>query len=311
MVGDGTSVAVVLGYAIASEALKVVESGVNPMALRAGLLRGKDLLVKEIEKLAKPVKSKNEKVQVATISSEDKEMGALIGDILHKTGVDGVIAVEENTGSETFVEHQEGMQIDVGYKLPIFVTNPPKLTATVSRGRVLVTDYKIDSLYDLVPMLENVVDLNKERSIIVFAEDVEGTALGVLAKNKFEGKLNVLVVKAPGYQQREVLQDIATIVGATFISQEAKMDLKDVTIDHMGYAETITSDRDTTKIIGGAGKKKAVNDRVAAIKKQMADEDNEFEREKLKERLAKLTGGVYVVHVGGHTEDEARERKEV
>lgn len=308
-VGDGTTVAVVLGYAIASEALKIVESGVNPMALRGSLEKGKDLLVKRIAELSKPVKTKEEKIQVATISSEDEELGKMIGETYEKAGVEAVITAEQVTGPDTFIEHQEGMQIDSGYKTEYFITNPKSMTATVTKPRVLVTDYKLDNVYEMIPLLNNSVE-NKEMSLVVIAEDIEGNVLATLIKNKMEGRMQLLAVKAPSFQTENVLQDIATVVGAKFISSKAKMDLKEVTVDDLGFAERITSTKDATVIIGGGGKPQAVKERIKSLKEQLKDEDNGFQKEKLKERLARLTGGVYVVKVGGNTEVEAEERKE-
>jgi chaperonin GroEL len=308
--GDGTTLAIILGYAIASEAEKMVNAGVNPMALRAGLEKGCDLLVKEIKKLSTPVTSKEQKVQIATIASQNKELGELIGDTLHRAGVEGVITIEEAIGSETFVEHKEGVQIDSGFKTDYFITNPHSMTATVSKAKILVTDYKLNDIHELVPLFKNVIETNGVHNIVIISEDIEGTVLATLAQNKIQGKLNTLAIKAPTFQQEQVLRDIATIVGAKFISQEMTIDLKELTIDDLGYADQVTSSRTATVIVGGGGKDTAVKERIDSIKSQLEEEENEFNKQKLRERLAKLTGGVYVVYVGGQTEVEMVDRKE-
>ena len=309
-VGDGTTVAVVLGYSIISEALKIVESGINPMSLRSGLEKGRDLLIKEIQTISKPIKDKKQLIQIATISAEDEHLGKIIGETLKESGSDGVVTVEEAIGPDTFVEHQEGMQVDSGYITEYFVTNPKNMTASVSKGRVLVTDYKLDNIYDLVPLLTNTIEKNGEKNLVIFAESVEGSVIATLVQNKMKGQINSLAIKAPTFNRKDILKDISTIVGAKFISKEGKFDLKKLTIDDLGYADNITSTKEATVIIGGGGKEKNVQDRVESIKEQMKNEDQEFNREKLRERMAKLTGGVYVVNVGGHTEVETREKKE-
>lgn len=310
VVGDGTTVAVVLGYAIASEAEKIVESGINPMALRSGLEKGRDILVEEIKKLSKPIKAKQQKIEVATISSEDEELGKLIGETYHRAGVDGVVMSEQITGPDTYVDHQEGVQIDAGYRTEWFITNPAARTASVSDPKILVTDYKLDDVFKLLPLLKNVIEVNTIRNIVVIAGEIEGSVLATLVKNKAEGRWNALAVKAPSFHQKEILQDISIVTGAKFVSKDAGVSLKELTIDDLGDAERITSTKDATVIIGGGGKKKAVKERVASIRKMIKEEDNEFNVEKLKERLAKLTGGVHVVKVGGQTEIEAEERNE-
>lgn len=310
VVGDGTTVAVVLAYAIASEAEKIVESGVNPMALRSGLEKGRNILVEEIKKLSKPITTKQRKIEVATISSEDEELGRLIGETYHRAGVDGVVMSEQITGPNTYVDHQEGVQIDAGYRTEWFITNPNARTASVSDPKVLVTDYKLDDIYKLVPLLKNVVKTNKERNIVVIAGEIEGSVLATLVQNKMKGQWNALAVKAPSFQQKEILQDIAIVTGAKFVSKDTGMTLEKLTIDDLGSAERITSTKDVTIIMGGGGKKKAIKDRVASIRKLIKEEEKEFDVEKLRERLAKLTGGVHVVKVGGQTEIEAEERNE-
>src|SRR3990167_6502230 len=289
-VGDGTTVAVVLGYSIISEALKIVESGINPMSLRSGLEKGRDLLIKEIQTISKPIKDKKQLIQIATISAEDEHLGKIIGETLKESGSDVVVTVEEAIGPDTFVVHQEGMQVDSGYITENFVTNPKNMTASVSKGRVLVTDYKLDNIYDLVPLLTNTIEKNGEKNLVIFAESVEGSVIATLVQNKMKGQINSLAIKAPTFNRKDILKDISTIVGAKFISKEGKFDLKKLTIDDLGYADNITSTKEATVIIGGGGKEKNVQDRVESIKEQMKNEDQEFNREKLRERMAKLTG---------------------
>lgn len=307
-VGDGTTLTILLAYSIMEEALKITNSGINPMSLKSGLEKGRDLLIKRIKELSKPITTKEQKIQVATISSEDGEMGKMIGETYEKAGVDAVITAEDTVG-ETFIDHQEGLQIDSGFKHELFVTNPKNMTATLNKARILVTDYKMNDIFELVPLLDLMVG-QQERSLIVIAEDIEGNVLATLIKNKLEGKMNFLAIKAPSYQKEKVLQDIATVVGAKFITSSAKFDMKKLTLDDLGYAERITSTKDATVIVGGGGKKNAVKERIESIREQLKDEENDFQKEKLRERLSKLTGGVYVIKVGGRVESEAEERRE-
>lgn len=309
IVGDGTTVAIVLGYSIAKEALKLVNSGINPMSLRSSLEKGRDILIKRIEKLAKPISTREEKIQIATVSSEDELLGNLIGDTYHKAGVDAIVTAEQITGSHTFIDHQEGMQIDSGWKNEWFITNPNSRTATVTKAKVLVTDYKLDNIHDLVPLINDLVQKG-ERNLVVIADDIDGNVLATLIGNKVKGNLNCIAIKAPSYHMESVLRDIAANVGAKFISSKAKMDLKKIKTEDLGYANRVTSTKDATVIVEGGGNPKDIKDTISSIKNQIKDEKNEFNKEKLKERLAKLTGGVYVVKVGGITEKEAEEKYE-
>jgi len=308
-VGDGTTLVIVLAYAIASESLKIVESGINPMSLRAGLEKGRDLLVKRIKELSIPIKTKEQKIQVATISSEDEQMGELIGETYEKAGVDAVITAEEITGPDTFIDHQEGLQIDSGYKTEYFVTNPDNMTASVSNANILVTDYKLDDAFEIQPLFIKMNEA-KERNLVVIAEDIEGMVLVSLINNKVTGKANMLAIKAPGFNTKNMLQDIATVVGAKFISSDAKMKIKEVELKDLGHADKVVSTKEATTIRGGKGDSAKIKERINSIKNQLNEEEKEFDKEKLRERLAKLTGGVYVLRVGGHTEVEAEERKE-
>jgi chaperonin GroEL len=310
-VGDGTTVAVILGYAIAKETLKIIESGINPMGLKNALVRGVDKIVDKLKKLSTPIKNVEEKIQIATISSEDKELGKMIGETYHKAGVDAVITAEQITGSDTFIDHQEGMQINSGYKSEWFITNPKSMTATVTKAKILVTDYKLDNIHDLLPLINNMIE-KSERNLVVIAEDIEGSMLASLITNKMKGSLNCLVLKAPSYDRDNVLQDIAVTIGANFISKESTTPekFKELKIEDLGYADRVTSTKDATVIVEGGGNKKEITERIKSIKNQIKEEDNEFKKEKLKERLAKLTGGVYVIKVGGATEIEAEEKYE-
>ena len=310
VVGDGTTVAVILGYAIASEAESIVESGTNPMSLRLGLERGRDILVEEINKLSKSITTKKQKIEVATISSEDEELGMLIGETYHKAGVDSVVMSEQITGPDTYVDHQEGVQINAGWRTEWFITNPDAKTASVSDAKVLITDFKLDDVHKLLPLLKNLLEVNKERNFVIIAGEIEGSVLATLVQNKITGKWNTFAVKAPSFQQKEVLQDIATVTGAKFVSKDTGMDLDKLTIDDLGDAERITATKDATIILGGGGKKKDIKERISSIRSSIRDESSEFDIEKLKERLAKLTGGVHVVKVGGQTEMEAEEKNE-
>lgn len=310
IVTHNTTVSTILSYSILDESLKMVESGIDPTIIKPGLERGRDLLVDEIKRISKKIKTKQEHVDIATISSKDKHMGKIIGEKLSEIGTDGVITVEENKGFETFIDHQEGMQINMGYIHPYFVTNNRSQTATVNGANILVTDHKLNNIYELAPMMENVVNQNRKNNLLIICGDCTGDVLGTFVTNKLEGKLNVNVVKAPSYNSDNILQDIAVLVGANFISEKARMDLKNVTIDDLGYAKTVTSTKDATVIVGGAGQKENVDARIESIKGEMKDADGEFALEKLKERLAKLTSGVFVMYVGGSTEVETREKKE-
>jgi len=308
-VGDGTTLTILLAYSIMEEALKVTNAGINPMSLRSGLEKGRDLLVERIKELSTPVKTKEQKIQVATISSEDEQMGKLIGETYEKAGVDAVITAEEITGPDTFIDHQEGLQIDSGYKTEYFVTNPDNMTASVSNANILVTDYKLDDAFEIQPLFIKMNEA-KEKNLVVIAEDIEGMVLVSLINNKVTGKANMLAIKAPGFNTKNILQDIATVVGAKFISSDAKMKLKEIELKDLGHADKVVSTKEATTIRGGKGDPKKIKERINSIKNQLKEEEKEFDREKLRERLAKLTGGVYVIRVGGHVESIAEERRE-
>jgi len=308
--GDGTTCVVILAQAILQECIQITSTGVNPMGLRKGLEEGVDRLIKELDKHAKPIKTLAEQIQIATISAGDKELGELVGKTLHDIGVDGVVTIEESKSSETTVVRQQGLQFDKGYYHPLFMTDPKEMIAVAENTYVLVTDKDITSLEDMSTLLEAIA--GRGATLTIISPNVGGEALPLLIQNKLAGKLLTLAIQAPsfGQNQKNVLQDIALLTDAKFITQDAGHELKDVVMGDLGFAEHITSTKNETIIVGGRGSKKTLSDRVKSIKKQMETEDNEFDQMKLKERYAKLTNGVAVINVGGHTEIEMKERKE-
>lgn len=309
-VGDGTTVTIVLANAIIQSAQKLINSGVSPMGLRKEIELGSKKLVEAISKLSKPVKTKEEAIRVATVSAEDEELGKLIGEIVFTSGLDGVITVEDSKGSETIVEHQDGMRFDKGYLSPYFMTDPDTGEATVEDAQVLVTDHSISDIHSLGKLLGELANVSK--NLVVICPDMSGNALPSFVKTKMVGMANLLCVGAPlfGDKQKNMLQDIALLTGANFISKDAGMLLASVGVADLGRANKVTSTANTTTIIGGAGDAKAVKDRIESIKKQIKITDSDFEKSKLVERLAKLTSGVVVIRVGGNTEVEMKERRE-
>lgn len=307
--GDGTTTATVLAQAIVEEGLRNISAGANPMMLRSGLERGLELVVKEIEKLSKKITTKEEKAQVATISAQNKEIGDLIAEAMEKVGKDGVITVEESKGLQMELEYKEGMQFDKGFASPYFVTNPDKMEAEIESPYILVTDAKISSIQDLLPMLESFVKVSK--NLVIIADDIEGEALATLVVNKLRGTFNALAVKAPGFgdRRKEMLGDIAVLTGATVISEELGRKLESVKIEDLGRADRVIADKDNTTIVGGKGDKKKIEERIAQIQTQMNKTDSTYDKEKYQERLAKLSGGVAVLQVGAATETELKEKK--
>ncbi len=310
-VGDGTTLVTVLARNIAREANKIVAAGVNAMSLRDGLEQLRDEIVKRIKKASIPVTTLDQKIQVATISAGNKELGSLIGKTIHEIGSDGVSIVEESHSRETTVEMQKGLQIDQGWRLPHFVTNPEDETAVLEGARVLVTDMVLSDFQELEPLLVKEL-LPKGKTLFVLAQDYEGNVLPSFVVNKMNGKMNVLCVQAPVFEniQKALLNDIAILTGATVIGKDTGINLKDVKFEHLGYAEKIKSTKDATIITGGKGKKEEIETRIKSIKKQIEESDNSFDQAKLEERLAKLQGRVAVIKVGGATAIEMRERKE-
>jgi chaperonin GroEL len=309
--GDGTTTSVVLAQAIVTEGLKVVAAGSNPMLLKRGIEKGTEVVVDEIKKMAKPVAGKDDVTHVATISGNDPEIGKLLADVMDKVGKDGVITVEESkTGLEFEVDYVEGMQFDRGYISPYFVTNPEKMEAEITDPYILITDKKISAHTDIVPVLEKLVQMGK-RELVIIAEDIEGEALATLVLNKLRGLLNVLAVKAPGFgdRRKEMLRDISILTGGNVITEEMGRKLETTNISDLGQARRVVSNKDDTTIIEGAGKDKDIKGRINEIKAQIDKTTSDYDREKLQERLAKLSGGVAVIRVGAATETELKEKK--
>lgn len=307
--GDGTTTATVLAQAIVEEGLRNISAGANPMMLRGGLEKGLDMVVAEVAKLSKKITTKEEKAQVATISAQNKEIGELIAEAMEKVGKDGVITVEESKGLQMELEYKEGMQFDKGFASPYFVTNPDKMEAEIESPYILVTDTKITSIQDLLPLLEGFVKVSK--NLVIIADDIEGEALATLVVNKIRGTFNALAVKAPGFgdRRKELLGDIAALTGATVISEELGRKLDSTKVEDLGRADRVIADKDNTTIVGGKGDKKKIDDRIAQIQTQMGKTDSNYDKEKFQERLAKLSGGVAVLQVGAATETELKEKK--
>jgi chaperonin GroEL len=310
--GDGTTTATVLAQAIIQAGLKNVAAGANPMDLKRGIDKAVTELVKNLKKISKEVGSDNSKIkQIATISANnDETIGALIAEAMKVVGNDGVITVEEAKGTETDVKIVEGMQFDRGYLSPYFVTNADKMITEMENPLILISEKKISSMKELMPILEPVVQAGK--GLLIIAEDVDGEALGTLVVNRLRGSLKVAAVKAPGFGDRRkaMLEDIAILTGGQVISEERGMTLENVTMDMLGTAEKIEIDKDNTTIINGKGDKKAITSRVGQIRAQIESTTSDYDREKLQERLAKLAGGVAVLYVGAATEVEMKEKKD-
>ncbi|MGO4927824.1 chaperonin GroEL [Fundicoccus sp. Sow4_D5] len=307
--GDGTTTATVLTQAIAREGMKNVTSGANPVGIRRGIEKATKVAVDALKALSVPVSSKESIAQVAAVSSGDEAIGELIAEAMEKVGKDGVITIEESQSIETELSVVEGMQFDRGYLSQYMVTDNEKMVADLDNPLILITDRKIVNIQDVLPLLENI--MQSGRPLLIIAEDIEGEALPTLVLNKLRGTLNVVAVKAPGFGDRRkaMLEDIAILTGATVVSEELGFELKDATVEHLGNAGKVTVTKDNTTIVEGAGEKKAIADRVAIIRAQAEETTSSFDREKLQERLAKLSGGVAVVKVGAATETEQKERK--
>jgi chaperonin GroEL len=307
--GDGTTTATILAQALIREGLKMVAAGSNPMALKRGIDRAVAVAVEEIKKAAKPVETKEAIQSVATISANDPAIGALIADAMDKVGKDGVITVEESKGIETTVEVVEGMMFDKGYISAYFVTDPEKMEAVLEDPFILITDKKISAVKDLLPVLEKVAQLN--RPLLVIAEDVEGEALATLVVNKLRGTLHTVAVKAPAFGERRkaILEDIAILTGGQVISEELGLKLENATIQHLGRARQVRVRKEETIIVDGAGAKEKIEKRIQQLRKQIEETDSDYDREKLQERLGKLSGGVAVIKVGAPSEAELKYRK--
>lgn len=312
--GDGTTTATILAQAIVSKGIEKLNDPnfkVNPMVLNRGIQKAADWVVKTIEKRSKPIRNSKKKItQVATVSAQNPEIGQKIAEALGKVGPDGVVTVEEGKGLEIEIDYKEGMEFDKGYVSPYFVTNPDTMEATIENPYLLLTDKKISSLQELLPFLENLVKTSKD--LVIMADEVEGEALATLVVNKLRGTFNVLVVEAPGFGDRRkaMLEDIALLTGGTVISEDIGRKLEEVTVEDLGQADRVTANKDKTVIVGGKGRKRAIEGRIKQIKKEVERTTSEFDREKLEERLAKLTGGVAVIEVGAATETEMKEKQE-
>ena len=307
--GDGTTTATLLAQSIVNIGFKNVTAGANPMVLKSGIEKGVELVVAEIKKMAKPVKDADV-AKVATISAQDETIGKIIAEVLSKVGKDGVVTVEEGRGLEMSKEYKEGMEFDKGYASPYFVTNADKMEAEIESPYILITDKKISNIQELIPFLENLIKVTK--SFVIIADDIDGEALTTLVINKLKGTFNALCVKAPGFgdRRKEMLEDIAVLTGATLISEDTGRKLDSVTVEDCGRADKVWSDKENTRVIGGKGDVVKIKARVAQIKAAIAKATSEFDREKLQERLAKLSGGVGVINVGAATEIEMKDKKE-
>ncbi len=309
--GDGTTTATVLTQSIFAHGIKNVAAGANPMDLKRGIDKAVALVVENLRKQSKPIKDTNEIAQVATISANnDKEIGSMIADAMEKVGKDGVITVEEAKGTDTEVKTVEGMEFDRGYLSPYFVTNTEKMEAELESAYILIYDKKISAMKELLPVLEATAQTGKP--LVIISEDVDGEALATLVVNKIRGSLKVAAVKAPGFGDRRkaMLEDIAILTGGTVISEERGFKLENATLEELGTAEKVNIDKDNTIIVNGGGKSKDIEARVNQIKAQIETTTSDYDKEKLQERLAKLSGGVAILYIGAATEVEMKEKKD-
>ena len=307
--GDGTTTATLLAQAIIREGLKNVTAGANPILLRNGIRKAVEVAVEEIKNNSKPVSGKEDIARVASISAADNEIGNLIANAMETVGNEGVITVEESKSMGTELEVVEGMQFDRGYVSAYMVTDTEKMEAVLDNPLILITDKKISNIQEILPILEQIVQSG--RKLLIIAEDIEGEAMTTLVVNKLRGTFNCVAVKAPGFgdRRKEMLQDIAILTGGEVISEELGRDLKEVTLDMLGQAESVKVTKENTTVVNGRGNKEAIKDRVHQIRTQVEETTSEFDKEKLQERLAKLAGGVAVIKVGAATETELKERK--
>ena len=308
--GDGTTTATVLAQAIIHEGLRNVAAGANPMQIQQGIQKAREAVVKAIKDMAIEVTGRDDIANIATISAADREIGNLIADVMDKVGKDGVITVEESRGLSFETEYVEGMQFDRGYISPYFITNAERMETVIENPYILITDKKISAAADIVPVMEKLVQTGR-RDFVVIAEDVEGEALATLVLNKLRGTFNALAVKAPGFGDRRkaMLGDIATLTGGLVISEEVGRKLETVTIADLGRADRVIADKDNTTIVGGTGKESDIKGRIEQIRAQIDQTTSDYDREKLQERLAKLSGGVAIIRVGAATETELKEKK--
>ncbi|MBE6063415.1 MAG: chaperonin GroEL [Clostridium butyricum] len=307
--GDGTTTATLLAQAIIREGLKNVTAGANPILLRNGIKMAVDKAVEEIKKISKPVEGKEDIARVASISAADEEVGKLIADAMEKVGNEGVITIEESKSMGTELDVVEGMQFDRGYVSPYMATDTEKMEAILDNPYILITDKKISNIQEILPLLEQIVQSGKK--LLIIADDIEGEAMATLVVNKIRGTFTCVAVKAPGFgdRRKEMLQDIAILTGGTVVSEELGRELKEVTIDMLGTADSVKVSKENTVIVNGKGDSAAIKERVGQIRAQIEETSSEFDKEKLQERLAKLAGGVAVIKVGAATETELKEKK--
>lgn len=311
LAGDGTTTAVTLLEAMVNEGLASLSRGANAMRIRSGMEQARDAAVKELKKMAKPVEGRSDIEQVATISSENPELGRIIAETVEKVGKNGVITVEESQGTELSYEVVEGLQIDKGYASPYLVTNGERMEAEMRDAQILVTDHKISSVQDILPLLEKVAQAGK-KELVIIADDIEGDALATLILNKLRGTFNVLAVKAPAFgdRKKELLADIAVVVGATVVSGDLGMTFENAELSMLGRASRVVAGKDSTVFVGGKGKKDDIDARVKQLQNILASTTSGFDKEKIEERIAKLIGGVAVIRVGASTETEMKYLKD-
>jgi len=308
--GDGTTTSTVLAHAIVSEGLKNLAAGANPMRLKLGISRGVETVVAALRKMSQKIDTKEEIASVATNSAADPAIGSLIADVMDKVGKDGVITVEESKSLQFETEYVEGMQFDRGYISAYFITDSEHMESVISEPYILIYDKKISAAQDIVPVLEKLVQIGK-RDLVIIAEDIDGEALATLVLNKLRGMLNVLAVKAPGFGDRRkaMMQDIATLTGGQLISEETGRKLETTTLNDLGKAEKVVADKDNTTIVGGKGDTAQIKGRIEQIRVEIDKSTSDYDKEKLQERLAKLSGGVAIIRVGAATETELKEKK--
>lgn len=308
--GDGTTTSTLLAQVMTAAGMKKVDAGANPMIVKRGMEKAVEAVVAELKKMAKPIKNKEEITQVATISAGESEIGAKIAEALDKVGKDGVVTVEEGKGLTIDIEYKEGMEFDRGYASAYMVTNPDKMEAEIEDAYILLTDKKISAIADLLPFLEKFVKVSK--NLVIIADEIEGEALATLVVNKLRGTFNVLAIKSPGFgdRRKEMLDDIAILTGGVVISEDTGRTFENVEVSDLGRAEKVWADKDNARIIGGKGGKSAIEARITSLRKQVDETDSDFDKEKIEERLAKLSGGVAQINVGAATEIELNEKKE-
>ncbi|HDM32112.1 MAG TPA: chaperonin GroEL, partial [bacterium] len=306
--GDGTTTATLLAQTMISEAIKNISAGVDPIGMKEGMEKAKEAVLEELEKISKPITGQKDIENVATISARDPEIGKLIAEIINEVGKDGVVTVEESKALGLSKEVVKGLQFDQGFVSPYMITDPERMEAVLENPYILVTDQKISAIADILPLLEKLIQSGK-KDLVIIADEIEGEALATLVVNKLRGVLNALAVKAPGYgdRKKEMLQDIATVCGAELISEELGRKLENATITMLGRARRVIADKEKTTIVGGGGSKAEIEKRAEQIRRQIETTESDFDREKLQERLAKLTGGVAVIKVGAPTEVEQKE----